>query len=53
MTNTIKELFENLEKAKKNVLRLLENEGGLVDMHGLKYRAWVVENLREDIKKEL
>ena len=46
--------LEELQKAKSNVKWLLE-EGGirLVDMKGLTYWAKRVEELREEIKKEL
>lgn len=47
------ELFEELQKAKKAVQWLLDNEGGLVDMHGLSYWAGEVERLRKEIKKLL
>ena len=49
MENLIKEL----EKAKENVLRLLEHSDGLIDMHWLEYRAWKVEKLRNEIKENL
>ena len=45
--------FEELKEAKKNVLWLLNNPDGLVDMHGLAYWAKVVERLREVIKESL
>jgi len=44
------DLAEQLEKAKKAVIFCLENESGLVDMHGLEYWASVVESLRKEIK---
>lgn len=47
------QLFEQLEKAKHNVRWLLDNESGLVDMHGLSYWASVVERLRIEIKNSL
>jgi len=47
------ELIEKLQYAKKAVFWLLENESGLVDMHGLSYWATVVECLREEIKEML
>lgn len=46
----IQELFEKLEKAKQNILRLLNHPEGLCDMHGLEYRAWELERLRKEIK---
>ena len=46
-------LIKELETAKKNCYRLLEHPEGLVDMHGLEYRAGKVERLREQIKKAL
>lgn len=47
------ELVEMLEKAKSHVLWLLEHPDGLADMHGLKYWAGVVEDLRQEIKNRL
>jgi len=47
------EIFEQLQKAKKNVLWLLENESGSVDFHGLEYWAGVVERLRKEIKEAI
>lgn len=44
------ELFEKIQYAKKAVIWLLENESGLVDMHGLSYWAGEVERLRLEIK---
>ena len=44
--------IEELEKAKENVLWLLKNPSGLVDMKGLSYWAKVVEDLRNEIKAE-
>lgn len=44
---------EKLLKAKENVIWLLKNSDGSVDMHGLVYWAGVVENLREKIKEVL
>ncbi len=49
----MKEKFEELEKAKKNVIYLLENSNALIDMHGLEYWAGVVERLRNEIKEML
>lgn len=49
----MKEKIELLQKAKENVIWLVENQGGLADMHGLVYWAGVVERLREEIKKDL
>jgi len=49
----MKTLLEKLEYAKKSVTWLLENESGLVDMHGLSYWAGEVERLRNEIKKSL
>ena len=46
-------LWEQLQKAKANVRWLLDNESGLVDMHGLAYWASVVEQLRARIKEDL
>lgn len=45
--------IKDLQLAKQNVLWLIENPSGSVDMHGLVYWAGVVERLREEIKKEL
>jgi len=44
------ETFTKLIKAKKNVVWLLDHPDGLVDMHGIKYWAGVIERLREEIK---
>ena len=48
---TIVEVATELEKAKDAVRFCLENESGLVDMHGLSYWAGVVERRRIEIKK--
>jgi hypothetical protein len=48
-----KPLWEQLSKAKEAVCRLLNNEAGSVDMHGLAYWASEVERLRAEIKKTL
>lgn len=45
--------FEELEKAKKNCMAILEKDGVLVDMHGLSYWASEVERLRKEIKEML
>lgn len=50
---TLQSKIEELETARKNVLWLLENSEGLVDMHGIEYWARVVERTRELIKKSL
>ena len=50
---TLKDTVEELETAKKNVLWLLENSEGLVDMHGIEYWAGRVERLRELIKNSI
>ena len=42
-------LIEQLNETKKNTLWLIENNGGLVDMHGLVYWAGEVERLREEL----
>ena len=47
--NTVKDLAQ----AKKNVLWLLENADGSVDMHGLEYWAGRVERLRTLLKNSL
>lgn len=44
------EMFEKLLKAKDAVKWLVDNESGLVDMHGLTYWAGEVERLRKEIK---
>ena len=49
----MQELFEKLCKAKENVKWLLDNEGGLADMHGLVYWAGEVDRLRKLIKASL
>ena len=46
----MEQLIQDLQKAKQNVLRLLENPDWLVDMHGLSYWAGVVEKLRQEIR---
>ena len=53
MNKNINQKINELEEAKKNVIWLMDNAEGSVDMHGLKYWAGVVENLREEIKKTL
>lgn len=45
--------MEKLQRAKKNVIWLLEHSEGLIDMKGLKYWAELVEDLREEVKKTL
>ena len=50
MIEQLKKNLEDLEKAKQNVLRLLEHPDWLVDMHGLSYWAGVVEKLRLEIR---
>lgn len=45
--------MEKLKEAKENVIWLLNNPDGDVDMHGLSHWAQVVERLREEIKKSL
>ncbi len=52
-TKNLTELIEQLEYAKKAVLSCLNNEGCLVDMHGLSYWADRVEKLRTEIKERL
>ena len=49
----MKEIFEQLQYAKKAVLWLIENESGSVDFHGLVYWAGEVERLRAEIKKSI
>jgi hypothetical protein len=49
----MKELFENLEKAKDAVRWLLDNENGSVNFHGIAYWASEVERLRKEIKSKL
>ena len=51
--NELQSKIKELEEAKKAVLFCLNNDGGLVDMHGLAYWAEVVERLRKEIKKQL
>ncbi|OPZ94107.1 MAG: hypothetical protein BWY74_00814 [Firmicutes bacterium ADurb.Bin419] len=46
-------MIRDLKKAKENVIWLLENDGGLIDMHSLAYWASVVERLRIKIKETL
>ena len=49
----MKELFEQLEYAKKSVLWLLDHESGLVDMHDLTYWAERVRQIRKEIIAKL
>jgi len=46
-------LFDELQYAKKSVLSMIENEGVMVDFHGLSYWASEVERLRKEIKEKL
>ena len=50
---TLETLIQELQEAKKNVIRLLENPDWLAWMHGLEYWAWRVETLRKQIKELL
>ena len=52
-TEKMTKLFEDLQKAKKNVRWLLDNPNGLADFHGIAYWAKIVEELSEKIKKGL
>ena len=47
----IKNKLEELEIAKKNVLWLLDNAGGLVDYKDIVYWSGLVLRLREEITK--
>lgn len=49
----LKKKIDELDKAKKAVISILENNECLVDMHGLEYWAGVVERLRREIKEML
>jgi len=49
----MKTKIEQLEKAKENVIWLVNNPNGNVDFHGLVYWAGVVETLRTEIKNSL
>lgn len=51
--NDLCSMIKQLEEAKRAVLFCLNNEGGLVNMHGLSHWAGVVERLREEIKQQL
>ena len=51
MTQEELETIKELEKAKENVSWLLNHPEGSADMHGIKYWAGVVENLREKVKE--
>lgn len=53
MSEDSKTKFEQLEKAKANIRWLLDNPGGLADMHGLEYWAGVVTRLRQEIGESL
>ena len=46
-------LFERLNYAKKAVRSMLDDEGCMVDFHGISYWASVVEQLRKEIKENL
>jgi hypothetical protein len=46
--------IDELEKAKENVIHLVNaGNGTLIDMHGLKYWAGVVERLRQEVSDML
>ena len=47
------DLIAQLDTAKDNVRWLLDHAGGSVDMHGLRYWAGVVEDLREKVRAAL
>lgn len=49
----LKKKIDELEKAKNNILVLLNNSDASVDFHGLSYWAGEVERLRGEIKEEL
>ena len=49
----MQEKIKELQKAKTNVIWLVNNPAGCIDMHGLVYWSGVVERLRDDINKEL
>lgn len=49
----MRELFDQLDKAKRNVAWLLDHPNGSVDFHGLTYWAGRVEKLREEVKAVL
>lgn len=49
----MEEKVKQLQKAKDNVIWLINNPTGSVDCHGLIYWAEVVERLREEIRKNL
>lgn len=49
----MEEKIKELRYAKKAVMRCLEYDGVLVDMHGLEYWAGIVERLRKEIKEML
>jgi len=50
---TLQSKIAELDKAKKNILWLLDNPNGSADMHGLSYWAKVVEDLVKEIKENL
>lgn len=47
------EVFYDLAYAKHAVIECVEEDGVLVDMHGLSYWAKEVERLRKEIKEQL
>lgn len=49
----LKQLIDELEEAKNNVLACLKNANVSVNFHGLTYWAERVEKLREEIKEAL
>ena len=49
----MKKKIEDLDYAKRAVRRLLDNDGSLVDLHGLVYWATRVNELRNEIKSDL
>lgn len=49
----MKDKFEELQKAKENVMDLLQNADALIGMHDIVYWADVVQRLRKEIKEML
>lgn len=46
----LNELLKELERAKRNVIAMIECKDVICDFHSLSYRAQRVEELREQIK---
>lgn len=49
----MEKLIKELQTAKENVIRLLDHENWLIDMHDIEYRAYKVKTIRQKIKEFL